>query len=151
MNTLSEITDFLNKEHTIAIAGVSRNKLKFARIVYDELKAKGYSVVPVNSQTDKIGEDKCYQKISELPADIEHLLIITNKENTKSIVKDSIGHNIRNIWIHLRAHSKEAIDLANKNNINLIFKQCVFMFIEPVQDVHKVHKTIKKIFGNLPK
>lgn len=61
--------------------------MKFARIVYDELKAKGYSVVPVNSQTDKIGEDKCYQKISELPADIEHLLIITNKENTKSIVK----------------------------------------------------------------
>ena len=53
MVTLKSINDFLSVKE-LAIAGVSRNNKKFGGMVFQELKAKGYKLYPVNPNAEMI-------------------------------------------------------------------------------------------------
>lgn len=149
MITKAQIEDFY-KQGPIAIIGVSRNKKKFGRTVYDELKKKGISVVPVNPNTDKIEGEKCYKDIATLPQEIKAAVLLTAKSKTLEAVTQCATKGITNIWIQQGSHTKEALEFAGKNNVNLIYGKCIMMFSEP-DGMHKFHRTIMKFFGRLPK
>jgi len=42
-------------------------------------------------------------------------------------------------------------EIAEKNDITIIHKQCIMKFAEPVSGIHKFHRSISKLFGALPK
>jgi hypothetical protein len=59
MVSKKNIQDFLEPKK-LAIAGVSRNPKKFGHAVFRELKKSGYSVYPINPNTDTLDGEKCY-------------------------------------------------------------------------------------------
>ncbi len=63
--TQDQMSSFLQSK-SIAIAGVSRNPKKFGRIIYDELKKKGYNVIPINPTAEDIDGQKCYNNLRVL-------------------------------------------------------------------------------------
>jgi len=150
MIKLSTIQSFLEPKE-MAICGVSRNTRKFGRVVYDSLKEKGYKVYPVNPNTTKINGDSCFRDVSELPFHVQYLYIVTPKSQTKAVIEKAIRKGIKNIWIQQMSETPDAIELAETNNIKLIYKQCIFKFAEPVTGVHKFHRLINKLFGTYPK
>ena len=150
MQTKTQITEFLSQP-AIAFSGVSRDSKKFTNTVYRELKSKGYNILPVNPNTYNINGDKCYQNINSLPENVNAILISTPKSQTTETVKQAIAKNIKNIFIQQTSDTPEAIKLAEENNENLIYKQCIFMAAEPVQGFLKFHKLIATFFGKFPK
>ncbi len=150
MVTLKAINDFLSVKE-LAIAGVSRDKKKFGGMVFQELKGKGYKLYPINPNADTIDEIQCYKTVSELPASATNLYIVTAKVNTLQIIREAIAKGIKNIWIQQHSDSLEALELAKANGINLIYGECIIMFISPKQSFHKFHRFIKKLFGGMPK
>jgi uncharacterized protein len=135
----------------LAIAGVSRDSKKFGNAVFRELKEKGFVVYPINPNVDTILGEKCYPSVSVLPADVSCLLIVTPKLKTLDILKEAVSKGIKNIWIQQMAETPEVIDYVKSRNLSVIMKQCILMYAEPVKGFHKFHRTIKKIFGLLPK
>lgn len=150
MVTQNQIQNFLSLK-TYAIIGVSRNPKKFGNAIYSELRTKNYTVYPVNPNLDKYENAVCYPNLKSIPVLPDGLIIVTNREKSLGIVKDAHSVGIKNIWIQQSSGSKEAIEYCKKNNINVIYKQCILMFLEPVVSIHKFHRFIKKIFGGLPK
>lgn len=150
MTTKNSIQEFISKKN-IAIAGVSRDAKKFGYQVFKELKNKGYTVYPVNPNADEIEGVKCYHTISNLPEEVESMLITTNKSHTDKLIKESIDKGILNIWVQQTSQTKESVNFASNNSVNLIFNHCIFMFIEPVSGIHKFHRFLKGLFGGLPK
>jgi predicted CoA-binding protein len=150
MVTLKAINDFLSVKE-MAIAGASRNKKKFGGMVFQELKEKGYKLYPVNPNAETIDEIQCYKTVSELPSAATNLYIVTPKANTAQIIKEAISKGIQNIWIQQQSDSSEALELAKANGINLIYGECIIMFISPKQSFHKIHRFIRNIFGGMPK
>jgi uncharacterized protein len=150
MVTQNKINNFLSLK-SLALIGVSRNAKKFGNAIYKEFKLKNYTVYPVNPYLDKYENDTCYPDLKSLPSRPEGLIIVTNREKSLGIVKDAHASGINNIWITQMSETKDTIEYCEKNNINVIYKQCPLMFLEPVQTFHKFHKFIKKIFGRLPK
>jgi predicted CoA-binding protein len=149
MNNRQTIDLFL-KDKRLAIAGVSRNPQKFGYSVYHTLKDKGYSIVPVNPNAEKIDDINCLQSISQLDEDVKNLLIATNKRDTQKVLEEAISKGIRNIWIQNGCETEEAIEYAGKNNINLVSKACFLMYANPT-GFHKFHQTITKWFGGYAK
>ena len=86
-----------------------------------------------------------------MPPDTNALLIITAKKNTEEIVNQAIRKNIKHIWIQQGSETKEALELARKNGINLISGQCILLAAEPVKGFHKFHKVIAQLFRMYPK
>jgi uncharacterized protein len=150
MVTNNQIQNFLALK-TLALIGVSRDTKKFGNAIYKEFKTKNYTVFPIHSELKNIEGDICYPDLKSLPSQPEGLIVVTNKEKSLGIVKDAHASGIKNIWITQMSETKDTIEYCEKNNINVIYKQCPLMFIEPVASFHKFHKFIKKIFGGLPK
>lgn len=150
MVTQNQINNFLSLK-TLALIGVSRDSKKFGNAIYKELKLKNYTVYPVNPNLDKYENETCYPDLKSLPFLPEGLIIVTNREKSLGIVKDAHSAGIKNIWITQMSETKETIEYCEQNNINVIYKQCILMFLEPVKGFHNFHKFIKKIFGGMPK
>lgn len=150
MTKLSTIQEFLQPKE-LAVCGVSRNKKKFGRVVYDTLKEKGFKLYAVNPNMTDVDGEPCFADVSQLPVNVKHLLIATPVNQTEAVVAKAISKGITNIWIQQMAESASAIALAEKNGINLISKQCILKFAEPVSGVHKFHRFINKLFGTYPK
>lgn len=144
------IDEFMAQEH-IAIAGVSRNPKKFGNAILRELKKKGHEVYPVNLNSDEIEGIKCFRDISLLPDEVTAIIVVTKKTNSADIVRNSVSKGIRNIWIQQMSDTPEAIEAGSKQGINLISKQCVMMYADPVTGIHNFHRSIKKLVGKYPK
>ena len=145
-----QILAFFEKKK-IAIAGVSRDPKKFSTLVFRELKEKGFDVYPINPNVDTIHGFTCYQSVSELPVDVASLLLVTPKAQTLDLLKEAVSKGFRNIWIQQMSETQDTIAYAKSQNLNLITKQCILMYAEPVKGFHKFHRTVKQIFGLLPK
>lgn len=146
MNTKSVI-DLILSQQTIAVAGVSRKSGKFSNILFENLRRKGYQVIPINPNAETIGGVKCLQAIDQLPPEVSTLVVITPKTNTESAVAAAIQKGIANIWIQNGCETPSAIELAKRGKVNLIHNACVLMYATPT-GIHKFHKCIAKWTGS---
>ncbi len=150
MVTLNEIQKFL-EPRKMAIAGASRNSKKFGGVVFHELRDKGFILYPINPNAEEIQGIKCYKSVEELPADVEHLLILTSKEETDSVAEAAILKGIKMIWIQQKSDTPEAIKSIGEAGIGLIYNKCIMMFASPVKGFHGFHRFLSKTFGSYPK
>lgn len=150
MITQKQITAFLACKN-LAIAGASRDKKKFGNQVMHELKGKGFEVFPINPHADEIDGIKVYPDVLSVPAEVESLLIVTPKAETKSMLEQALQKGIKHIWIQQMADSPEALAFATENQMNVIYGKCILMHAGPVKGVHEFHRFFMKLFGKMPK
>jgi len=148
--TKQQVDQFLSCK-TLAIAGASRHESSFSAQVAKQLTKLGYDLWYVNPGFEPTeAAIKRVQSISLLPEEVNHVLVLTNKTQTESVMQQLIDKGIRNVWIQQQSETPEALEMGKKNGINVIHNQCIFMFSQP-EGIHKFHHCIKKIFGTLPK
>jgi uncharacterized protein len=145
---MKNVADFLNAGK-YAVAGVSRDPKKFGHVVYKTLLTKNMDVVAVNPNPLTIDGQESFRSISDLPGDIKAVIIVTHPEETIVIAREAINRGIKQIWIQPGAEPNEIIAELEKEDINLITKECILMFWKP-SGVHSFHRFLKKIFGTLP-
>jgi uncharacterized protein len=150
MITLNQIQDFL-APRKMAMAGVSRNPKKFGGAIFKELKEKGFELYPINPNAEEIQGVKCYKSVEELPADVEHLLIVTPKYETELVARSAVKIGIKMVWIQQQSDTEEAVKTIEEAGIPLIYKKCIMMFADPVKSVHGFHRFLVKTFGGYPK
>lgn len=150
MTKKESINQFLASKK-IAVAGVSRNNKKFGYAVFNELRQKGYDICPINPNTDEIDGVKCYKSISEIPIGYDKLFIVTPKNDTDVMLKQAIDRGIKHVWVQQMSNTPETAKIAKEAGVDLIEKECIFMFADPVTSVHKFHRFLWKVFGQLPK
>ena len=150
MTTLNEIQKFLEPKK-LAVAGASRNPKKFGGAIFKELKEKGFDLYPVNPNADEIQGVQCYKSIAELPDDVTHLYIVTQKVETQQIVDAAIEKGIKMIWMQQKSETPEAVKTAEDAGIIVISQRCLFMFVDPVGGPHAFHRFFTKLFGGYPK
>jgi len=148
--TKASIDSFLSSRK-LAIAGVSRDPKKFGHQVFLKLKEKGFEVYPVNPGADSIAGTQCFRTVGSLPLNVHCLLIVTPKKQTRDVVAEAIAKGIDNIWIQQMSDTPESIELALSHPVNLITQECILMHVDPVEGIHKFHRTIKRLFGFYPK
>ena len=147
--TKQQIDKFL-MSNTFAMAGVSRNSKKFGHQAFLQLRKKGYNILPVNPHADQIDGEKCFKSICELPSNIESLLIMTSKADTDVILQQALDKGIANIWIQQFSETEQTFSIVKNQRANIILKQCIYMFVEPVTGLHGFHKFLSKAFNKYP-
>ncbi|MCX7735237.1 MAG: CoA-binding protein [Candidatus Kapabacteria bacterium] len=144
------ITDFLSSE-AFALAGVSNNKDKFGNYLYDELIKKGIKTYPLNPSLSEYKGVKCYPSLDSLPEKVDALICSLKPKNVMSVLEDAKKAEIKKVWLQQGSESKEAIEFCKANNINVVSKRCLMMFIAEDSFPHNLHKFLSKFFGKYPK
>jgi len=151
MINLKSIQDFLANTE-IAVVGASDNKKKFGNIVLNKLKDNGYTVYPVNPRLTEVDGIKCYANIESLPETVCAAVFITKPEITEKITVQICEKKLINhLWFQEGSESNYVIQVALSNNRNLIYGECIMMFLKSSGFPHNFHKLIKKSLGKYPK
>jgi predicted CoA-binding protein len=150
MTSKSLIETFLSQS-TLAIVGVSRNDKKFGNVIFRELSAKGYKILPVNPKADRIGEELCYPSLKALPEPVDGLIIVVPPAQTEQVVQDAAAAGIKRVWMQQGSQSKISVEFCEENGISVVAGECILMFAEPTAFFHRLHRSIWKLIGKLPK
>lgn len=144
-----KIDHFLDCQ-SMAIAGASRDEKSFSAQVAKQLSKLGYNLWYVNPlfETKEV-ENQRVQSLAMLPAHVNHLLVLTSKGQTESVVQQAVAQGIKNLWIQQYSETPKALELARQNNLDTVHHQCIFMFTQP-EGIHRFHHRVKKLFGSLP-
>jgi predicted CoA-binding protein len=136
---------------SLAIAGASRDEKSFSAQVAKQLSKLGYNLWYVNPRFEPHEvQSQRVQSLAMLPAHVNHLLVLTPKAQTESVVQQAIAQGIKNLWIQQYSETPKALELARQNKIDTVHHQCIFMFTQP-EGIHRFHHRVKKLFGTLPK
>lgn len=145
--------DFLDQKR-IAIVGVTHDERGWGRTLYDEFTKRGYETYAINPARDIPGI-QCYGSLSELPVKPDGVLLVVPPDVTEQVVKEVAALNIPRVWMHKGAGagavSQAAIQFCQEHNIATVYGVCPFMYLQPQAFGHKLHHTIAKWFGTLPK
>lgn len=146
------INEFKLATH-IAIAGVSRtSKGKWGNTLMKELMKIGIKVYPINPIATEIDGIKCYQRLRELPFEVQSLIIATRPEVTLQLVMEAKDSGIKRVFMQKGSGkgsaTPEAIQYCKDNNIDYVYGVCPMMIYG--MGGHKFHYWVRKTIGGLP-
>jgi uncharacterized protein len=148
------IDGFYGKKR-IAVIGASRSPQKYGRHLFEELKKKGYDVVPVNPNAAEIGGVKAYKSIKDVKPAVEGVIAVVPPAEQEKIVTEVADAGIKDLWMHEHVMkgvtNPAAIGLASQKGLNVIVGFCPFMFMPGTMFLHRIHGGVMKLFGAYPK
>ncbi len=147
--TRAEIDSFL-KEKRLAIVGVSRSGEGFGLTVMRALTEKGYEVVPINPLAPVIAGRACAASLAALPFSVGGVIVVVPPSEAVGVLEQAANAGIRKAWLAQGSSSGEALRACEAHGISVIHDECILMFVEPVQGIHRLHRWFRKIFGTLP-
>lgn len=149
MITRQLISGFL-AQHKLALVGVSRGGKKFGNAVFKELSAKGYEVFLVHPEAQAIGGQPCWPSIRELPEKVGGLVVVVPPAETEKVVREAVEAQIPRVWLQQGSESAAAIRYCEENGVEVVFGQCLLMFLEPTAFFHHAHRWLWQLLGKAP-
>lgn len=146
MSKREKITEFFNSK-CFAISGVSRDKNKFGRMVYQAFNDHGKTALPINPSIENIDGKKVYASIEDLPMEVDAVVILNNKNKSQEIINRAMAKGIKNIWIQQKSEPLGFNPTLTGVGQNIITGECILMWLEPVKGFHKFHRFIKTFFS----
>lgn len=113
-----------NQKTLITLVGVSANPEKYGHKIFKDLLASGYNVVGVNPKGETILEQTIIPNLEEVSRPTELLLVVVPPEIGITVLTQAKKIGIQNIWLQPGAESKELIQFAQQNNLNLTYNKC---------------------------
>jgi len=121
------IVEFLDKKNVFAVVGASRNPEKYGHQVYKDLRNAGYSVYPVNPNTNQILGDKCYPSLETLPIHPDVADLVVPPKVTEQVVKTCKRLGIKKVWMQPGSECETAINFCRENGMDIIHGVCVMV------------------------
>ena len=108
------------------VIGVTTDTEKFGYKIYKRLQAIGATVYGISPKYKEVDGDKLYEKIEDLPEDIEVAVFVVNPKFGPSYVKDCAKWGIKTIWLQPGTVSFEVLQEAKNQNLDVI-QACVLV------------------------
>ncbi len=149
MTTQKAVDNFLNNK-SIAVVGVSRDRKKFGYSVFKHLKDRNYTVIPVNPNLTDVDGNKCYPNLTSIKEKFDGVVLVVPALQSEKVVKEANDLGIKSVWFQQGSSSDKAVKFCEENGMSVVSGECIMMFTEPVESIHKFHRWVWKIFGKLP-
>ena len=142
------VADFL-AQRRLAVAGVSADPKAFPTVVYRELRDRGYDVVAVNPHHETVAGDPCWPSLAAVPGPPpDGVVVMVKAPLASAVVDDAIAAGVPRVWlfrgIGQGARSEKAAARCVEAGVTLVDGACPFMFLEPVRNVHRLHRFVKR-------
>lgn len=121
----NEIKKILSDFHVIAIVGASNNSSKASNEVFRYLREKGYEVIPVNPNEEKVLGEKSYPDITGIKKPVDIVDIFRPSAMVYPIVEQAIKIKPKVIWMQLGIKNEKAKVLAENYDIKVIMDKCI--------------------------
>ena len=154
MLDLELIHDFL-AQRRIAVVGASADPKKFGTVLFRELRTRGFDVVPVNPSAAPVDGVPAFASLADVPGGADGALIVT-RHGVLDVLGQAAEAGIPRVWLFRGvgspgAWSEVAVARAERLGLQVVAGACPMMFLDPVRGVHRLHRGIRRLRGEVPK
>ncbi len=125
INSDDQIKEIFAQAKTIAVVGCSSDVFKTSHLIPKYMKNSGYKVIPINPSADEIFGEKVYKSLNEITEHIDIVSVFRPSEEAVDIVKESVSHKPKVIWMQSGIESKDAANIAEQHGIDVIMNRCI--------------------------
>lgn len=111
----------------IAVVGATDNLNKYGAIIYRDLKAKGYRVLPVNPTRDTVDGDIAYPDLGSLPETPDIVNIVVPPQRTLRVLDKAEELGIENIWVQPGAEDQAVMDRLQSGPFQYLANACIMV------------------------
>lgn len=122
-----EIHGILTSVRTIAVVGLSRDPTKAARRVPSYLAAKGYDVIPVNPNAERILGKEVREHLDEVDERVDMVLVFRPSDEAGDVIRDAAKRpEAPIVWLQEGIRSDEAAAEARQKGLTVVQDLCSF-------------------------
>ena len=104
---------------TIAIVGATEDPSKYGYVIYKDLKLKGLTVYPVNSNRSSVDGDKAFKRLEDIPQRPTIVNIVVPPEVTSDILQQCLDLELTNVWLQPGAESPAVMTFLQGEQLQL--------------------------------
>ncbi len=141
MTTRRDIDAFLALKR-IAVVGVSRKAASYGRMVFRELKRRGYDVVPVHPEAAEIDGIACARRVADVQPPPEAALILTSPALYAQLGAEAKQAGAAALWFRQKGPAIEGVAVVDD--------ECPLMWLKGAGWIHRFHRRLRQWSGTLP-
>ena len=117
--------EILRKYKTIAVVGLSPNRMRPSYGVSDYMKRSGYRIIPVNPGHAEILGEKSYRTLDDVPEPVEIVNVFRRSEHIPEIADAAIRKGAKVLWLQEGIHNEQAAEKARSAGMEVIMDTCI--------------------------
>jgi predicted CoA-binding protein len=111
--------------HTIAMVGLSPNRLRPSFFVAQYLQYRGYRVIPVNPAATEILGETSYPSLLDIPFKVDVVDVFRAPSAAPAIADEAIKIGARALWLQFGVISPEAAEKAASAGLDVVMDRCM--------------------------
>jgi uncharacterized protein len=110
---------------TIAVVGASGSEEKAAHTIPRYLQREGFRIIPVNPRGGEILGEKVYEKLADVPEEIDVVDVFRPSEETPPVAKEAVAVGAKVLWLQEGIASDEADRIASEGGLKVVMDRCM--------------------------
>jgi predicted CoA-binding protein len=119
------IKKVLGYARTVAIVGLSSNRLRPSFFVGGYLQYRGFRIVPVNPRESEILGERSYASLSEIPFKVDVVDVFRAPEAAPQIAEEAVAIGARALWLQFGVVSPRAAERAAVAGLDVVMDRCM--------------------------
>ncbi len=109
---------------TIAIVGLSPDRLRPSFFVGQYLQYRGFRIIPVNPTADEILGERCYPALREIPERVDVVDVFRGPAAVLGIAEEAIAIGAKALWMQFGVIAPEAAEQAAAG-LDVVMDRCM--------------------------
>jgi predicted CoA-binding protein len=125
---VNDIAQLLMKDDTtVAVVGATDNPEKYGSVIYQDLKAKGFKVFPVNPNRATVDGDPAYRSLADLPERPTIVNLVVHPDQTLEVLRQAKELGLTNAWVQPGAGGGDVVDYLENNGFTYLANSCIMV------------------------
>ena len=122
---MSNPSEILSRYKTIAVVGLSPNRMRPSNGVSQYMKSQGYRIIPVNPGHAEILGEKAYRRLEDIPEPVEIVNVFRRSEEVGPVVASAIAIGAKVVWFQEGIRNEEAAARAAAAGLEVVQDRCI--------------------------
>lgn len=127
----------LHGAKTVAIVGLSSNRLRASHFVGFYLQRHGYRVIPVNPREKEVLGEPSYAKLTDVPVPVDIVNVFRAPDALPGIAREAVAIKAKTLWCQFNVINEEGARIAEEGGLTVIMDRCIK--VEHARFVGRMH------------
>jgi uncharacterized protein len=119
--------EILRTCRTIAVVGLSSNRLRPSYDVSAYMQRAGYRIIPVNHAESEVLGEKAYARLEDIPGPVDCVNVFRRPEFVPEIVESAIRIGAKAVWLQQDIVHDEALRRAVGAGLLVVQDRCIYL------------------------
>jgi len=127
----------LHNSRTVAIVGLSGNRLRASHFVGFYLRRHGYRVIPVNPREKDVFGEPSRKSLIEIAEPVDIVNVFRAPDAVPEIAREAVKIGARTLWCQFNVINEEGARIAEDGGLTVIMDRCIK--VEHARYVGRMH------------